>query len=31
MINNVLGALISLGITILVFVIVWFLNKDKYN
>lgn len=29
--NNILGVLISLGITILVFVIVWFLNKDKYN
>ena len=29
--NNVLGVLISLAITILVFVIVWLLNKDKYN
>lgn len=29
--NNVLGVLISLAITILVFIIVWFLNKDKYN
>ena len=29
--NNIVSILISLAITILVFIIVWFLNKDKYN
>ena len=29
--NNIVSVLISLAITVLVFIIVWFLNKDKYN
>ena len=29
--NNIVDISISLAITILVFIIVWFLNKDKYN